>query len=133
MAEVFWKPQYHWHILSFFVQGWTWHEWGGQVHDYNQLLRVSLLLRFTINFYLPWICTRDQPIPVTRLATSTFDYAHPKKFWSAFTFCESVSTCKKIRLFNLSILQMQPILKPHHMTGHAHFWPRKPSKPACKK
>ena len=31
---------------------------------------------------------------MNRLATSIFEYAHLKKFWSAFNFCESVSRCK---------------------------------------
>ena len=37
--------------------------------------------------------------PVTRLATPIFDNAHPKKIWSAFNFCESVSTYKKSGYF----------------------------------
>ena len=32
---------------------------------------------------------------VTRPATSIFDYAHPKKFSSAFNFCDYVSACTK--------------------------------------
>ena len=31
---------------------------------------------------------------MTRLATPIVDHAHPKKFWSACTFRESVPTCK---------------------------------------
>ena len=57
------------------------------------------------------------------MATPVFDHAHPINFWSAFNCYESASTCKKISLFHLFILQIQSILESHHMTGHIHFWP----------
>ena len=112
MAEVFWKPQYHWHILSFFVQGWTWHEWGGQVHDYNQLLRVSLLLRFTINFYLPWICTRDQPILESRDQTGHIHFwlRSPKKVLISFYF-----------LWICINMQKNPFIQSIHSSDAANF------------
>ena len=48
----------------------------------------------------------------------------PQNFWSAFNFCDHVSTCQKsVYLFHLFILQMQLILESHHQTGHTHFWP----------
>ena len=48
----------------------------------------------------------------------------PKNFWSAFNFCDHVSTCKtSVYLLHLLILQIQSILESHHQTGHTHFWP----------
>ena len=59
----------------------------------------------------------------TRLATSIFDYPHPKNFWSAFNFCDHVPTFKKsVYLIHPLIFQMQLILEFIHQTGHTHFW-----------
>ena len=59
--------------------------------------------------------------PKTRLVTPIFDHAHPINFWSAFKCYESASTCKKISLLHLFILQMESILASHHMPGHIHL------------
>ena len=60
---------------------------------------------------------------MTRLATPIFDNAHPKHFWSAFNFCDHVSTYKNSGyLLHLFILKIQPILESHHQSGQTHFW-----------
>ena len=60
---------------------------------------------------------------MTRLATPIYDNAHPKHFWSAFNFCDHVSTYKNSGyLLHLFILKIQPILESHHQSGQTHFW-----------
>ena len=73
--------------------------------------------------WLYFICSFLSPFSVTTLVTPTFDHAQSKNFWSAFTFCDHVSTSKKsVYIFQLFILQIQSILESHHQTGHTNFW-----------
>ena len=49
----------------------------------------------------------------------TYFHARPKKFWSAFNFCDHISTCKKsVYIFQLFIPYIQSILESHQQTGH---------------
>ena len=57
--------------------------------DHTHLKIIELFHLFTFEI-LSILESHDQ------LSTATIDHAHPKKFWSPFNFCESVSTSKKL-------------------------------------
>ena len=60
---------------------------------------------------------------VTRLAMPIFDHVHPKTFWSTFSLCELVSTCKKIRLFYWFVLEIWLVKKTLQSDWLRTFWP----------
>ena len=65
----------------------------------------------TVNFRFPWW---DWP--------AIFDHVCQKKFDQLFNLWICINMCK-INLFQLFILQIQPISEFLHQTGHTHFWP----------
>ena len=60
---------------------------------------------------------------MTRLTTTPiFDQTHPKRCRTAFNFCESVSTCKKLVHSICSFtLQIQSILESRNHIGQTYF------------
>ena len=58
---------------------------------------------YYINFFVRY---NQFQISVTRVGLPIYDHAHPNIFQSTFNFDEFVSTCKKIRLFHLFVLEI---------------------------
>ena len=95
--------------------------------------------KFSSAFNFLWICInmqKNQFFPSVHLSDTVNyrvpspDWPHPfltiptqKSIYQLLTFCESVSTWKKISLPYLFILQIQSVLESHHQTGHTYFWP----------
>ena len=58
---------------------------------------------YSINFFVRYSQFQS---PATRVGTTIYDHIHPSIFQSTFNFDEFVSTCKKIRLFHLFVLEI---------------------------
>ena len=61
--------------------------------------------------------------PVIRLATPIFWQWPLKNLLISFQFLYICINMKKISLFHLFTLQIQPILESKDQIDHAHFWP----------
>ena len=103
------------------------------LHEFTPACKNHFIL--SVHFWGLW---PDWPHPFLTIHSPP-PLPPPKKNWSAFNFCDHVSTYKKsVYLFHLFILQIQLILASHHQTGYTHFWPWPHPflceiKPTCKK